>query len=346
MDNNGVHALTVQSLQKILSDEELCIDEFGLHRTLNTWYTIPISTDSTCDASKSRYANAKSLTNFIKFENIKPSLLVNTISLSKLVSVDKINNAFKKQALQAEYNNQFQCTGVSYPTVRNRTRIHVNGAGISEVNGVYSPCGESDGIFKFEKLGTWENQETVFTLLRCERSKYWFISIIAEYDRDTTIHCIDFYKCQSSGHEFELLPPVSVVSTDNSSSCSSALWTCTRDGVYPPPYTSIVQNGQHQHNNYNAMHINHRPQSYQSQQQYNDYHPSMPASINNNSHVIANTSNNTSLLSNTMDHLMNNNNGPNNNFVFVDDEEEIADVENSYDDIVALLDTTNERPEL
>ena len=41
----GVHALNVQSFQKILLDEDSCTDEFGLHKTFNTWYTESTLTD-------------------------------------------------------------------------------------------------------------------------------------------------------------------------------------------------------------------------------------------------------------------------------------------------------------
>ena len=84
----------------------------------------------------------------------------------------------------------------------------------------------------------------MFTLLRCERSKYWFISVIDECDIDAAMHCMDFYKYESSGDEFELLTFVSVIITGNSVSFSIALWTCTRDRVDPPPHTHIVHNGQ------------------------------------------------------------------------------------------------------
>merc|ERR1712157_160885 len=123
-------------------------------------------------------------------------------------------------------------------------RIQVSRAGIAEVNGIYYPCGESDGVFKFERLGVWEEQETVFSLLRCEKSQHWFISITAEYDRDTTIHCIDLYIAIAQGVEKEIPP--------------KDTWTCTTDGVLPTPLIHIfkIRNDEDNHYDDNTSDIN------------------------------------------------------------------------------------------
>ena len=76
---------------------------------------------------------------------------------------------------------------MSYPIVREHTREHVNGAGMSEVKGAHSQCGESYGIFEFENSCMHEKYATVIILCKGEGYEYWFIKIVVEHNRDTTV---------------------------------------------------------------------------------------------------------------------------------------------------------------
>lgn len=82
----------------------------------------------------------------------------------------------------------------------------VSGAGITEVNGIYSYKTENDGVSMYKKDGIWAGDEVEFALFRCrlsDNSKRWYISIVPKGKAPGTNKDIDFYQADSDGRNGE-----------------------------------------------------------------------------------------------------------------------------------------------
>ena len=80
--------------------------------------------------------------------------------------------------------------------------VVVKGAGMSEVNGVYTSSERFDRVPKYTKTGLYKNQQTEFTLFRCilsDQSRRWYISIIPPNQKPGTNKDIDFYYARATG---------------------------------------------------------------------------------------------------------------------------------------------------
>lgn len=85
--------------------------------------------------------------------------------------------------------------------------IIVKGAGMSEINGIYTSSRKFDGVSKFTKTAQWQNQQREFTLFRCvlsDHSRRWYISIIPPNQKPGTNKDIDFYYCPATGVDNEI----------------------------------------------------------------------------------------------------------------------------------------------
>lgn len=197
-DNNyrgGALSLQPYTLEKVLNDDELCADEITLFQALKLWCSSGNGNDNSNNEGNNnteRQMIASKMTSYLHLEKIKPSVLCNTIALSNLVSSTQLLEAFKTQALLAEENK------LVTDQMRYNGKVIVTGAGVSEINGEYFPCGLSDGVPKYQRKTSWEGQDTSFYIFRWETS-YWYISIVPEYDplnKDDTN--IDFYKAPAN----------------------------------------------------------------------------------------------------------------------------------------------------
>ena len=85
--------------------------------------------------------------------------------------------------------------------------VQVEGAGISQVNGIYTRVRAWDNVDLFTKTALWENGEHTFSLFRCplsDKSKRWYISIVPKNNNPGTSKDIDFYFQVASGEAREI----------------------------------------------------------------------------------------------------------------------------------------------
>ncbi|KAL3795932.1 hypothetical protein HJC23_002203 [Cyclotella cryptica] len=112
-----------------------------------------------------------------------PASDLDTVSHSQLLSTQDLFKAYRLQALNAE---------------RTKSKVFVEGAGISEINGTYIQGGVHEGIPMYNKEGVWRDREEVFRIFLCTYSngnKSWCISIVPKGKEPGKTTDIDFYEC-------------------------------------------------------------------------------------------------------------------------------------------------------
>jgi len=85
--------------------------------------------------------------------------------------------------------------------------LQVEGAGVSEVNGIYTRTSSWDNVDLYSKNGIYEGKEETFSLFRCrlnDNSKRWYISITPRNNNPGTRKDIDFYMTEANGNEREV----------------------------------------------------------------------------------------------------------------------------------------------
>jgi ubiquitin carboxyl-terminal hydrolase 9/24 len=85
--------------------------------------------------------------------------------------------------------------------------VLVEGAGISQVNGVYTCTGTWDNVDLFTKSDIWEGFNQTFSLFRCrlsDNTKRWYISIVPKSNNPGTSFDIDFYYQVATGNAREV----------------------------------------------------------------------------------------------------------------------------------------------
>ena len=85
--------------------------------------------------------------------------------------------------------------------------LQVQGAGIAQVNGIYTRTGSWDQVDLYTKHVIFEDREEVFTLFRCrlsDNSKRWYISIIPRNNNPGTSKDIDFYMATANNNVREV----------------------------------------------------------------------------------------------------------------------------------------------
>jgi ubiquitin carboxyl-terminal hydrolase 9/24 len=85
--------------------------------------------------------------------------------------------------------------------------IQVHGAGLTQVNGIYTRTGSWDGVDLYTKSGIWDDKEEVFSLFRCrlsDNSKRWYISIIPRNNNPGTSKDVDFYMATANSDAREI----------------------------------------------------------------------------------------------------------------------------------------------
>ena len=129
---------------------------------------------------------AKHLAEKLDLSLIPASDLSTTITESKLIPIDQLFQAYRLQALNAE---------------RTKSKVFVEGAGLSEVNGTYIQRGVHEGTPMYNKEGVWRDREEVFRIFLCTYSngnKSWCLSIVPKGKEPGKTSDLDFYECPVS----------------------------------------------------------------------------------------------------------------------------------------------------
>mmetsp|Transcript_6856 Transcript_6856/g.14047 ORF Transcript_6856/g.14047 Transcript_6856/m.14047 type:complete len:526 (-) Transcript_6856:151-1728(-) len=129
---------------------------------------------------------AKALAQKLDLSLISASDLSTTITDSQLLSTHDLYQAYRLQALNAE---------------RTKSKVFVEGAGLSEVNGTYIQGGVHEGTPMYNKEGVWRDREEVFRIFLCTYSngnKSWCISIVPKGKQPGKTTDLDFYECPVS----------------------------------------------------------------------------------------------------------------------------------------------------
>eukprot|EP00984_Skeletonema_dohrnii_P038915 scaffold42702_cov294-Skeletonema_dohrnii-CCMP3373.AAC.1 len=87
----------------------------------------------------------------------------------------------------------------------------VEGAGLREINGIYTRIGQNDNASKFMRTSRYNGRSVDFMLFRCKltdgRSR-WYISIVPENAHPGTTQDIDFYGLDHSQQHSVLDPNI------------------------------------------------------------------------------------------------------------------------------------------
>lgn len=223
-DKGGVVALSASLLERVVFDEKSNASELTKFTCLTAWVEgcrheiandveanikreVPSDEDedeTTCrydatDASSSPAKSCESRTDNKSHRERKQSIAahlatkldlslipasdLDTVSRSNLLSKDDLFRAYRLQALNAE---------------RTKSKVFVEGAGISEINGTYIQGGVHEGIPMYNKEGVWRDREEVFRIFLCTYSngnKSWCISIVPKGKEPGKTTDVDFYEC-------------------------------------------------------------------------------------------------------------------------------------------------------
>ena len=117
---------------------------------------------------------------------IPASDLSTTITESKLIPMHDLFQAYRLQALNAEHT---------------KSKVFVEGAGLTEVNGTYIQRGVHEGTPMYNKEGLWRDREEVFRIFLCTYSngnKSWCLSIVPKGKEPGKTTDLDFYECPVS----------------------------------------------------------------------------------------------------------------------------------------------------
>ena len=112
-----------------------------------------------------------------------PASDLDAVYKSNLLSTSDLFKAYRLQALNAE---------------RTKSKVFVEGAGLSEINGTYIQCGSHEGTPMYNKEGVWRDREEVFRIFLCTYSngnKSWCISIVPKGKEPGKTTDVDFYEC-------------------------------------------------------------------------------------------------------------------------------------------------------
>ena len=129
---------------------------------------------------------AKHLATKLDLSLIPASDLSTTITESQLVPTHDLYAAYRLQALNAE---------------RTKSKVFVEGAGLSEVNGTYIQRGVHEGTPMYNKEGIWRDCEETFRIFLCTYSngnKSWCLSIVPKGKEPGKTTDLDFYECPVS----------------------------------------------------------------------------------------------------------------------------------------------------
>jgi len=141
---------------------------------------------STESQHERRLSIAKYLASKLDLSLIPASDLSTSITESNLMSVHDLYQAYRLQALNAE---------------RTKSKVFVEGAGLTEVNGTYIQRGVHEGTPMYNKEGVWRDREEVFRIFLCTYSngnKSWCLSVVPKGKEPGKTTDLDFYECPVS----------------------------------------------------------------------------------------------------------------------------------------------------
>ena len=124
-------------------------------------------------------------------------------------------------------DSRFDTTEAFHPGV-----IHVSGAGVDSVNGIYQSHGSFDNVAKYTCHAVWNGNQCTFSLFRCrlsDHSRRWYISIVPESIEPGTNKDVDFYLAQATGEQHETPPNTWLTAKENGK------------GIDPPPSVTYKQ---------------------------------------------------------------------------------------------------------
>ncbi|KAL7519433.1 hypothetical protein ACHAWX_004193 [Stephanocyclus meneghinianus] len=175
------HQVTRQA--EALFKKELPFDEEPDGRTSNPHNQVD---DASTTSNKSHHEQKRTIAAHLAQKldlSLIPASDLDTVSHSQLLSTKDLFKAYRLQALNAE---------------RTKSKVIVEGAGISEINGTYIQGGVHEGIPMYNKEGVWRDREEVFRIFLCTYSngnRSWCISIVPLGKEPGKTTDIDFYEC-------------------------------------------------------------------------------------------------------------------------------------------------------
>jgi hypothetical protein len=175
------HQVTRQA--EALFKKELPFDEERDGRTSSPHNQVD---DASTTSNKSHHEQKRTIAAHLAQKldlSLIPASDLDTVSHSQLLSTKDLFKAYRLQALNAE---------------RTKSKVFVEGAGISEINGTYIQGGVHEGIPMYNKEGVWRDREEVFRIFLCTYSngnRSWCISIVPKGKEPGKTTDIDFYEC-------------------------------------------------------------------------------------------------------------------------------------------------------
>ena len=198
----GVQWMKEESVEVIILDQEMDVDEFYRFKILTAWATA---------GGEDRLTAARRLAEHIELKFIEPDLLISQVKDSGYFDVSKITGAVNAiNNSLANRENETEC-------------VLVEGAGSEVVNGIY--CRENDevGVGDEEILFVKEADDGYSDTGLFLWGTTWHIALCADYSNS-------FYKCEDPPNKSstELVP--------------NSHWVVMDGGVDPPPTCTYRSN--------------------------------------------------------------------------------------------------------
>lgn len=223
------HDVEANIKREVPSDEE----EDGDETTTTTcnYDTITTSSSPAKSCEKSHREQKQSIAAHLATKldlSLIPASDLDTVSYSNLLSKDDLFKAYRLQALNAE---------------RTKSKVFVEGAGISEINGTYIQGGVHEGIPIYNKEGVWRDREEIFRIFLCTYSngnKSWCISIVPKGKEPGKTTDVDFYECPVTYGSKGVVGPYAGVSENGLGVVPSRGWKLVNFGQPPTPKCSLI----------------------------------------------------------------------------------------------------------
>lgn len=198
----GVQWMKEESVEAIMQDQDMDVDEFYMFKILNAW--------SLDNSDGSRLPVARRLSEYIELKFIEPEMILSQVKASGYFTQNQITEAVKliKDSL-------------ANLDPREMERVLVENAGTELVNGIYCRVNDEIGMGEEEILFVKEADDGFSDVGLYLWGTQWHIAMCADYS-----NC--FYSCKD--------PP------DKSSSelVPGSKWAVQYGGLNPPPYCTYL----------------------------------------------------------------------------------------------------------
>lgn len=202
----GVQWMKEESLEAIMQDQDMDVDEFYMFKILNCWALVN-------DESGDRVQVARRLSEHIELKFIDPELLMSQVKNSGYFTEKSLLEAVK--LIKDSLANRDPCE---------MERVLVEGAGTEIVNGIYCRVEEEVGMSEEEILFVKEADDGYSDIGLYLWGTRWHIAMCADYS-----NC--FYSCED--------PPNKSATTEL---VPAANWGVLYGGLDPPPYCTYLPN--------------------------------------------------------------------------------------------------------